>query len=93
VATAQLLRELEQPTAPRATPTTRPTPSEVVKASGYAEPAIGPGAPLATTGERTWPDEAQARAALKALAKQHAARWVDFGYHHTEYRILTDPAA
>jgi hypothetical protein len=37
--------------------------------------------------------EAQARAALKALAKQHAAQWDDFGYHHTEYRILTDPAS
>ena len=57
----------------------------LVEPTGYSVPG----------GTRTaTPDtEAQARAALQALAVEHAAQWRDFGYHPSEYRILTDPAA
>ncbi|MFG2970856.1 hypothetical protein ACGFZS_47065 [Streptomyces sp. NPDC048288] len=46
-------------------------------------------------GLRTVPagDEAQARADLKHLAAEHAARWAGFGYRADAYRILTDPTA
>lgn len=57
----------------------------LIEPTGYSVPG----------GTRTaTPDtEAQARAALQALAVQHAAQWGDFGYDAREYRILTDPAA
>jgi hypothetical protein len=54
--------------------------------NGYTVPGtVHTGVPAA--------NEPKVRALLQDAAATDAAQWADFGYHASNYRIVTDPAA